>query len=419
MKPAETVRKHGNSIGSDHSTHARNSYTKVLDGRKQPIRGLWERNGRFYAQLKVEDPETAQKKVRRIPLVDKDGKALATVAQAKAEFERLKVNRADNALPSLRRTPKFSAYADAYLAFIKSGEGTKRPGTLKKEEYTLNKWKAHLGEIRLDKIKKIHITDFIAKRKEAGIGNRTANLDVITLRNVLNKAIDDGWLTTLPTQNLRRLPTATPKRSLFATADLEKLCNAALSTRPDDKGSLVPVTKNAQLFVDYVKFMAYCGARRNEALKVRWADVDFTQLQVTIRGTKNGEDRVVDFNPALKTHLLEMARRRAPDSQFLFPSPQRGEKDIPARNLRESLILAREAAKLPGVGFHDLRHHFISYAVMSGVDYMTIAAWVGHKDGGVLIGKVYGHLANEHRQRQAAKLTFAIEPAKPANEGSR
>jgi hypothetical protein len=37
---------------------------------------------------------------------------------------------------------------------------------------------------------------------------------------------------------------------------------------------------------------------------------------------------------------------------------------------------------------------------------MTISAWVGHKDGGILIGKVYGHLANEHRQRAARKLVL-------------
>jgi len=44
---------------------------------------------------------------------------------------------------------------------------------------------------------------------------------------------------------------------------------------------------------------------------------------------------------------------------------------------------------------------------MSGIDYMTIARWVGHKDGGVLIGKVYGHLNNEHTQAQAARLNFS------------
>jgi len=70
---------------------------------------------------------------------------------------------------------------------------------------------------------------------------------------------------------------------------------------------------------------------------------------------------------------------------------------------------AKERA-LPGapatVRFHDCRHHFISYAVMSGIDFMTIARWVGHKDGGILIGKVYGHLSNEHAQAQAPRLNF-------------
>ncbi len=48
----------------------------------------------------------------------------------------------------------------------------------------------------------------------------------------------------------------------------------------------------------------------------------------------------------------------------------------------------------------------ISMCVMSGIDFMTIAAWVGHKDGGVLIGKVYGHLANEHRKAMAERVNF-------------
>jgi len=68
--------------------------------------------------------------------------------------------------------------------------------------------------------------------------------------------------------------------------------------------------------------------------------------------------------------------------------------------------LVRTEAKLTRFGFHDLRHYFISYCVMSGIDFMTIARWVGHQDGGVLIGKVYGHLSNEHAQRQAQRVNF-------------
>ena len=73
----------------------------------------------------------------------------------------------------------------------------------------------------------------------------------------------------------------------------------------------------------------------------------------------------------------------------------------------ESLRLARKKSGLTKFSFHDCRHFFISYCVMSGIDYMTIARWVGHKDGGVLIGKVYGHLNNEHTQAQAARLNFS------------
>jgi integrase len=69
---------------------------------------------------------------------------------------------------------------------------------------------------------------------------------------------------------------------------------------------------------------------------------------------------------------------------------------------REKLL----SPKLQRFGFHDMRHHFISYAVMSGLDFMTIARWVSHKDGGILIGKVYGHLADDHRKAQAARLNF-------------
>jgi integrase len=102
-----------------------------------------------------------------------------------------------------------------------------------------------------------------------------------------------------------------------------------------------------------------------------------------------------------------MLSRQAPDSIWLFPSPQRGKKDIHSRTFRESLKMARSAAKLEKFGFHDCRHFFISMAVMAKIDHMTIARWVGHRDGGVLIGKVYGHLTDEHTKRQAQKLDLS------------
>jgi integrase len=412
MKPEVTARGSTNSlIVGRHKSHGVN-FSKVLDGRKQPIRALWVRNGRFYAQLKIENPVTGLKKTRRVPLNDKDGNPVQTASQAVTELKRLQTQRVDNLLPVLERTPKFSDYVVRYLAFISSGQGTKKPGTIQKEKSILARWTDCIGQLRIDQIKRVHVNRFIEGRLKDNVSPRTINLDVIALRVVLKGALEDGLIQRLPTEGLRPLKTTTRRRSLFTSQDLENLCAAASDTREDKSGAMVPVTENAQQFTDYIKFMAYCGARRNEALAVRWQDVDFKQAQLTIGAegdTKNRSARVVDFNPKLKAHLLDMKKRKAPDSEWLFPSPQRSEKDIPAKTFRESLVLVRTKAKQPGFVFHDCRHHFISMCVMSGVDFMTIAAWVGHRDGGVLIGKVYGHLANEHRKAMAEKVSF--EPA--------
>ena len=62
--------------------------------------------------------------------------------------------------------------------------------------------------------------------------------------------------------------------------------------------------------------------------------------------------------PELEELLVEMSENRQPDSAFMFPSPQRGSKDLHARSLRESLRLIRRKAGLPWVAFHDLQALF-------------------------------------------------------------
>lgn len=374
------------------SEHKATYYQKALDARKRPIRGLWVRNGRYYARVTVVDPNNGKKEVRRVPL-----EAATTVADAQKALHKLWTKREDNTLPVLKRTPKLGEYVKTYIAYLQTVKDAKRESTIKKEESTLKLWCEHMGQTRLHHINKAMINAFIAKRQGAGMSGRTVNLDVIALRNVLKRAIDDGWLKSLPTENLRPLKWTAKKRELFSAKQIDDLCATAIKE-----------SKNGQQLSDYVKLLAYCGARRNEALRLKWADVDWQNKQITIGAdglAKNRETRVVDFNPNLEAHFKEMTTRMVPDSEYLFPSPRRGENDIPAKTFMETLKIARDSSKIP-LNFHDCRHFFISMAVMSGIDYMTIAKWVGHKDGGVLIGKVYGHLSNEHAQQQAAKLIF-------------
>jgi integrase len=379
------------------NSHSRYQYKKVLDGRKQPIRGLWERNGKFVARIAMED-DAGMKENRWVPL-----EGAKTIAQAQEQLKTLHVDRTRNDLPVLKRTPKFADYAEQYLAYFDSVKDAKRPATIQKERGAIKLWKTHMGGLRLDKIRRIHINSFIEKRQAEKISGRTVNLDIIALRNVLKRAIDDQWIKVLPTENLRPLKWTPRKRNLVSQKEIETLCDAALTA-----------SKNGREFADYILLMAYSGARRNEALRLKWSAVDWQAGQLTIGAdglNKGREIRVVDLNAKLREHLRAMSKRRAPDSEYLFPSPQRGKVAAHTKTFMESLRLTRTESKLANFSFHDCRHFFISYCVMSGIDYMTIARWVGHKDGGVLIGKVYGHLNNEHTQAQAARLNFTLPPA--------
>ena len=382
-------------------------YQRVVDQRKRPIRGLWRRNDRYYAQLTVEDANTGVKRVKRVPLEE-----AKTDAQAVAKLQELLTQRRKGSLPVLKRTPKFADYAQTYFDYYKQAKDAKRQSTLYTERLAINHWNEHLGHIRVDRITKAMVNSYIAKRQAAGLTGRTVNLEVICFRNVMKRAIDDGWIVSLPTQNLRPLKWTPRKRQLVSVNEIDRLCKVAIEGCKDGEKF-----KNGQLFADYVRLMAYCGSRRGETLRLKWSDVDWQNHQLTIGSdglAKNHQPRVVNFNAKLEGLLKEMQSRRAPDSAWLFPSPQRGNEDKRTRSLVETMRLVRTEAGLAKFGFHDCRHFFISMCVMSGIDFMTIARWVGHQDGGVLIGKVYGHLSNEHARKQAQRIDFGSASASSA-----
>lgn len=51
------------------------------------------------------------------------------------------------------------------------------------------------------------------------------------------------------------------------------------------------------------------------------------------------------------------------------------------------------------------------------MDFKVIAGWVGHKDGGVLVAKTYGHVRDEPSFEMAKRMTFSATSAEaaPAN----
>ena len=190
-----------------------------------------------------------------------------------------------------------------------------------------------------------------------------------------------------------------------------------------------------------IEFLGYSGLRLGEAIQVRWEDVNFElgTLRVTggELGTKNHESREVPLFPPLLRFLRDLQEKReretcpqsgagrpvaaarareAETARALAPSQSGGDcgqvggasegRIFGLDSAKKALITACRKAGLPHYGHHAMRHFFCSNAIEAGCDFKVIAEWLGHKDGGVLAARTYGHLRNEHSAAMAKRLTF-------------
>lgn len=368
-------------------------FVKVRNGKNQEIRGLWKRGQKFYAQITVIDPESGEKRVTKKPL------EATTVGEAVAELEALRTERRKGTLKSpvgKGGYPPFSKVAEDYLKYLEGPVKAQR--TRATESHMVRAWAKTFSHLRVNAITPTHVRSFLEKKlREEKVVLRTLNYYITVLHNIFK------WLNNergLPLEKVKIKPYKYRplKRPLISDQELQTLLKATEGI------------KLGEILKDAISLMAYSGVRVSECMGMRWEAVDFSRKQLIVgldpNQTKAGKTRFVDFNSNLENLLTSMAQRRNPTSPWLFPSDRREGEHY--GSLRYSMETAVEKAGLPDeyTDFHLLRHYFISKAVMAGIDYMTIAGWVGHSDGGVLIGKVYGHLSNEHRRNQAAKLQF-------------
>ena len=405
------------------TSESRWKFLPLLDSRNRKIKGLSQRNGRIYGTIWI-PRDGGRSSCRRFPLRDEEGRSVTCIKKAKEAYERLRGDSRADKLPLVGQKPTIAQFS---LDYLSSGTTrSKRPRTVEKETQSLGLWLAFCGFTKVDKISTPTIHNFIEKRLAGlrlkgrdyqAVSPRTVALDLIALRNLLKSALDAGFIREIP--RFPKLKVAPPpRRELVSDLDFKKLVSACTKK----KKTAEQLTKNGVQLADLIYLLDACGARETEAYSITWKHVDFAGKKLWlgadpdfdatishgstgIGGTcKNRRSRSVEFNSHLETHLLAMKDRRDQNSVWLFPSPKKGKIDRPVISLRESLNLVRDSVGLNDFGFHDCRHRFASRCVMAGIDYMTIAKWLGHQDGGMLVGKVYGHLSDEHRKRMAERL---------------
>jgi integrase len=225
------------------------------------------------------------------------------------------------------------------------------------------------------------------------------NNTLALLRHILSVAIEAGVIYSNPAAALKRTAIRGKEIALPSTDKF----NALIAEMRAGHG------RDSLNCADFAAGLAFTGCRKGEAGQIEWRHVDFEAGETMIRGdsetgTKNWELRRVPLIPDART-LFERMR-----------SERRGEpleaKVFRVGECQKALDRACKKVGADRITHHDLRHLFATRCIESGVDIPTVSRWLGHKDGGALAMKTYGHLRREHSIAQAQRVTFAPVTAK-------
>jgi integrase len=165
----------------------------------------------------------------------------------------------------------------------------------------------------------------------------------------------------------------------------------------------------------------FTGLRQGELRALRWRHVRFADRTVVVVAgmsagldstTKSGKWRAVPLAREAFVALDELSRREwftGPDD-FVFCGPAGDPLDDSA--LRRRYNAARDAAGLPLLPFHHLRHTFATLAIR-GLDPATVQTLMGHSK--ITTTERYLHARPLTELAERMDAIFGVVPAEPAS----
>jgi integrase len=234
---------------------------------------------------------------------------------------------------------------------------------------------------KLRDITHLDIESFVDSQLKRPIKKNTIDHYVTDLNSLLNWAVKEEILSANPMKkaNRKRIkPDKILKRG-FAPEEIGR-CESALA--------------GEELL--FFRFLKYTGARLSEALRAKKGDVDYSNLEVVLRGTKTKESiRKVDMCRGLFETLKAIESLKT-DSPYLFHH-KNGE-----RILRRDKVF-KKVFRATGIKItaKDLRDYFASTMAMGTDEYtpdiVTVSELLGHTS--LNTTKKYLYSRKERRMR--------------------
>lgn len=268
---------------------------------------------------------------------------------------------------------RFDKWGDLWLELNK---GRLSPTThMNYTGYAKNHFNPFFSDMRLSRITRIHIQEFMNDKLETlSVGY------VRKLMFVLREILDDALQHKNPCRNIELPAPIKRQADILTSEDLEKL----------------RVMTNNSKYEIIILLSAWCGLRRGEIFALEWNDIDWNEdtiridesLAITPNGyvakcpkSANGTRGVTAPKLLLEMLLAYRASMKNISLRIFDTRP-----DTCSQTFRG---IANRAG-LPKIRFHDLRHYHASWLYTEGIPDHYAAERLGH-DINVLKG-IYQHL---------------------------
>ena len=356
--------------------------------------GLWKRGRRYWTQTVVNGVW-----IRR-PLCPQGSTRATTNWQEAVRLEKELIRAAlEGSLPPQSHSIKLFAAVDDYLKAKEATANTKRAVAFDRER--LEVVKRVMGDVRLSAITARVIEGFQAKRRVEGASNRTVNMDVAALRQVMKRfkqwrRLEDDvkMLTESGGEPVGRVLTIEEQERLFKTAESNEewehvYCAGILAANTSMRGV--------------------------EVKHVRRKDFDSNKRVVHIRTSKNETSkRVIPLNDSAFTAVERMVKRadtlgHSKPEHYLWCASQHHKLDPtkPASQWDTAWRALRDAAGLPGLRFHDLRHTVVTRLLEAGEPDHVVESITGHLSRRML--EHYSHIRLNAKKAALDRLDQATK----------
>jgi integrase len=288
--------------------------------------------------------------------------------------------------------------SDAIRVYLEAKRIRCSPRTIELEEERLSLVKKHFGDVPLSAITAKSIAEFQRTRYDAGIANRTINMDVGVLSRVLKSC--GRWQPL--SDHVRKLPERQHPIGRALTADERKRLFLSAASNPEWEH-------------------VYCAAivaantsmRPVEVKHLRRCDVDFGKRLLHVRRSKNETShRVIPLNASAIEAVARMFERadllgHNDPENYLWPACQWGRYDATKPMLKWDTAwrALRDAAGLHGLRFHDLRHTVITELAEMGVADHVLESISGHLSRRML--EHYSHIRIDAKRQALDALDAA------------